>query len=64
MGCGDPDAGAIPADSSRYLSHTNWGGFAVYTCNEGYTMTSGDTIRECQINQTWSGAPPVCTGKC
>ncbi|KAI8478628.1 CUB and sushi domain-containing protein 3 [Branchiostoma belcheri] len=32
----------------------------IFTCQRGYTQTSGDTIRVCQDNGQWSGKPIVC----
>ena len=36
------------------------GSFAVYTCESGYQL-SGERIRTCQSDQTWSGEAPTCT---
>ena len=38
-------------------------GQLTYTCNIGYTVTTGDLVRECQADGTWSGDPPVCSGE-
>eukprot|EP00058_Branchiostoma_floridae_P008085 XP_002593573.1 hypothetical protein BRAFLDRAFT_125152 [Branchiostoma floridae] len=32
----------------------------IFTCQPGYTPTSGDTLRVCQDNGQWSGKPIVC----
>ena len=34
-----------------------------YTCDTGYSHTSGDLLRTCQANTTWSGTEPVCMSK-
>ncbi len=33
----------------------------MYGCDLYYEVTSGDTLRYCQANQTWSGQPPTCS---
>ena len=38
-------------------------GQLTYTCNVGYAVTTGDLVRECQTDGTWSGDPPVCMGE-
>lgn len=34
-----------------------------YSCNVGYNYTSGDLVRTCQADSTWSGTAPTCTSK-
>ncbi|KAH3829240.1 hypothetical protein DPMN_131234 [Dreissena polymorpha] len=34
---------------------------ARYTCDAGYTLSSGDAVRTCQASGAWSGTLPVCT---
>ena len=38
---------------------------ATYTCNAGYTLSGGDSVRNCssssnQSSGEWTGAPPAC----
>ncbi|XP_045191476.2 neurogenic locus notch homolog protein 1-like isoform X3 [Mercenaria mercenaria] len=42
------------------VSSTLSGGPATYTCNTDYSMTSGDRVRYCQNDFTWSGTEPTC----
>ena len=34
-----------------------------YRCDVGFIL-KGDSNRTCQMDYTWSGAAPVCTGTC
>ena len=36
---------------------------AQYTCNFGFTESSGDGERTCQANGAWSGTELICLGK-
>ena len=36
------------------------GKIAIYICNTGYVL-SGNPVRQCQKNFTWTGAIPSCT---
>ena len=33
-----------------------------YTCNPGYELTNGDSVRRCENMNTWSDSYPICTG--
>lgn len=44
--------------------NNNVSGTLTYTCNNNYHVTSGNLSRVCSINGSWSGDPPVCSGKC
>ena len=34
---------------------------ATYSCNSGYTLSSGSATRTCEASGTWSGSPAVCS---
>ena len=35
-----------------------------FTCDEGFELSGGNLIRECQSDGSWSGSPPTCdTGR-
>ncbi|KAL4218700.1 Sushi [Mactra antiquata] len=57
VNCGTP--GYI-IDGTRHWSSTNYGSVARYTCNTYYNMTTGDHVRTCQDDFTWSGTKPHC----
>ncbi|MGD0839412.1 MAG: hypothetical protein ABSB49_22480, partial [Polyangia bacterium] len=38
---------------------TKYGATASYYCSSGYSL-QGDAVRVCQMDGTWSGAPPTC----
>lgn len=59
MCCGDP---GTPDNGDRDLQSTTIGSMVVYMCNFGYAL-EGDSSRECQNNQQWSGQLPQCVGK-
>ena len=44
--------------------NNNVNGTLTYTCNKNYHVTSGNVSRVCSIKGSWSGIPPVCSGKC
>lgn len=39
-------------------------GSLLYSCDDGFEATSGNLSRECTLNGTWSGGPPICSGTC
>lgn len=39
-------------------------GSLLYSCDDGFEATSGNLSRECTLNGTWNGEPPVCAGIC
>ena len=39
---------------------TQLGSEAIYSCNPGYRL-AGDAIRNCGMNENWSGSAPDCT---
>lgn len=52
----NPSGGSVSAPLLTY------GATATYGCNAGYDLV-GATMRTCQANGTWSGAPPTCSPK-
>lgn len=59
MDCEDP---GVPPHCSRWLTNTFFGSKVKYNCNKGFVL-SGSRIRICQLNGTWSGSLPTCTGE-
>ncbi|XP_060580838.1 sushi, von Willebrand factor type A, EGF and pentraxin domain-containing protein 1-like [Ruditapes philippinarum] len=55
--CGHP--GNIK-DGTVSLTSTLLGASARYSCNQGYRMASGDEVRQCQSDFSWSGREPTC----
>ena len=50
-----------PVDGSVELrSGTEVGSIAVYSCNEGFVLFGGFSIRQCGSDGMWSGKAPVC----
>ncbi len=40
---------------------------AMYSCNSGYGLSGGDTVRTCETGSNggiWSGTEPICVGEC
>ncbi|KAL4235561.1 hypothetical protein ACF0H5_003957 [Mactra antiquata] len=57
--CSNPTTGV----SSSYVLSTSLlapGSLAVYSCNVGFEISTGDTVRACQSNGTWSGNSLTC----
>jgi len=43
---------------------TRFPAVAIYTCNRGYNISdTGDIVRACLANGTWSGTPIECIGE-
>ena len=42
---------------------TTFGSQATYTCDMGFTLGNMIDTRTCQIDRSWSGSEPECTGK-
>lgn len=55
--CGDP---GTPANSVRDLTGTRLLSTVRYSCNDGYSLVGGSSIRECLSNGSWSGVTPEC----
>ncbi len=49
----DPEGGMV------VLSETTFGSSGNYSCDLDRLLT-GDSVRSCQANGTWSGAEPIC----
>jgi len=62
--CNDPDIGA---NSAVIVTTKDFGGTANYTCNSGFAIASGDSIRYCSSSGVvvgyWTGSAPACIGK-
>ncbi|XP_053387351.1 apolipoprotein(a)-like isoform X2 [Mercenaria mercenaria] len=60
--CTIKDCGYLPGitDGSVHTPVTTHGAVAVYECDFGYQITSGDSTRTCD-DGTWGGAGAVCT---
>lgn len=56
VSCGSLSA---PANGSLDVEDTDFGASASYDCDDGY-MISGDAIRTCTADGTWSGSEPTC----
>ena len=59
VNCGDPGQ---PAHSTKTGSTYTYQLTVSYTCDSGYTHTSGRLQRICQANGDWSGDDIVCSG--
>lgn len=46
-----------------YKSSIKYEGIAVYMCDPGYGIVTGDAVRICMASGNWSGTPPMCNGK-
>ena len=54
---------AISAPDNGQLSLTNgvvFGSRASYSCNQGYDLVNGASIRSCRANGVWSSVAPTC----
>ena len=51
------NATPVPASSVDYDSNVT------YTCENGYSHTSGDLTRSCNADGSLTGTPPVCTSE-
>ncbi|XP_053384566.1 uncharacterized protein LOC123536953 [Mercenaria mercenaria] len=52
-----------PADigyGTKSYADISIGSAVLYSCNENYTMISGDATRTCTVNGSWSGTLPAC----
>jgi len=51
-----PNASVLP-DQADY----DYATIATYACNTGYELNSGDLVRTCQADKSWSDTTPSCT---
>jgi len=58
------DCGELSAPANGQVSdpQTTFGSDATYSCNLSYTV-SGNSVRTCQADGSWSGTEPVCESK-
>ncbi|XP_033741786.1 uncharacterized protein LOC117328368 [Pecten maximus] len=54
--CGSP---STIANTNSLYDGTSQGSKVMYSCDSGYTMSSGDQIHTCSAG-VWVGTPPVC----
>ncbi len=59
--CGEPGNGT---NADRQGSVYTYNHTVTYSCPAGYEEQSGDTLRICQENGSWSGVSLICSGKC
>ena len=62
-----PSSCGVPTDVTN-TGHSPTTALAInqvvlYTCDTGYTHTSGNLYRTCQSDGTLSGSPPICQRK-
>ena len=61
MSCGNPSKGSHTVEITN--TGTGYGDIIEVECDAGYELDSGDLLRECQADKSWSGEVPVCSGK-
>jgi hypothetical protein len=49
------------ATESPASAFVNYNTAVTYTCDTGYEVTSGDTVRTCEASSVLSGTLPVCS---
>lgn len=57
ISCKEP---TTSANVQRIGSDFQYGSSIRYTCHSGYEHKSGDMVRTCQEDGTWSGKDPIC----
>ncbi len=56
--CGNPSP---PSNGQVALSSgSTYGSTATYSCDTGYNLVGGGSIRSCQDDAAWSGKQPTC----
>lgn len=43
-------------------SDYSYGNAVTYSCQTGFSVTEGNTDRQCSFGQVWAGVDIVCTG--
>ena len=51
-----------PQNGASSNNGTTPGSITTVTCAKNYEVSSGDRVRTCQTDGTWSGKSAVCTG--
>ncbi len=59
VNCQDP---GFVQTSSRQLTGVDVGDKAIYSCDPGHLLTSGDLERVCLDSGEWNGTVPICSG--
>ena len=54
---------AKPINGKVNAKKLNIDSIAEYECNDGYTLTGGDSVRKCLAGGSWSGRAPLCECK-
>ncbi|CAH1248684.1 CSMD1 [Branchiostoma lanceolatum] len=64
--CEDVECSLLPtpSNSNMIVSGVSFGDTANITCEPGYDLVSGDTVRTYQASGEWSGTPGLCQKKC
>ena len=57
------DCGNLTDIDNGYISYSStlYSSVATYTCDRGYYISAGDSVRTCEHGGTWSGQQPTCT---
>ncbi|CAH1248696.1 CSMD1 [Branchiostoma lanceolatum] len=53
-----------PPNSDMTVFGNTFGYTTTTTCDPGYDLVSGDTVRTCQASGEWSGSPVLCQKTC
>ena len=61
--CDEPEQPDNTTVSGGVNGNVTYGQYLRYYCVPGYILDNGTLTRYCELNQTLSGAPPVCVGE-
>lgn len=61
--CPDIDPTTLNTEIMQNDNTTRPGRTVLYACSPRYRHVSGDLIRRCRKDGSWSGTAPVCEGK-